>query len=560
MNLNDDKNILLAKKGVYAEQLYQYSKLCQIYQDLAKNLKERLEKSGYTISELPNPDDDKTITSEEFKNFMLNKYSAPLSKIVENKGNNLDETIKNLLYTVEGDSDISFLTRKYTTFELDSFQKYAHHIEIFEDFKKVSADLDRASASKSDDRNKALSRMHKHLTHSNTKSVRNFDKLISVHSPRFLGARFFLLAKDSISNINQIDPNHISSDFDFTISQNLSPEKFGASITGYKTIVRNIDILEQHKKTTTRHYDPDNWNLEANLNYLGTSSSKDTMEDAKKRNAMQLRGEEAEDEFNSVKHSKKESLYVVYNAHKGTFRKAAMVAVGVATIISGIAVGNQIHKEFVANNLNLNNSTKYEQTIQDSTKDYLNSIIADLKLQSNSFDPQYEDVSKIEQNIDLVLDYIVRDQVKTAFEEYHEGYTVTEVNHWFDKKYEGSTSSGPEDYQFIDVYYVDDKGKEGMESIHDLRSDFFSTDPLQELFAVEEDIDLNSPVWKAFHDDGTKNFLANAQEKQEVMQYLEDATKIAQHFASFSLEHGHTFISNKPYFKSVLSEEKGDAR
>lgn len=514
MNLNDDKNILLAKKGVYAEQLYFYSKLCQTYQKLAEDAQK-----------------SRNITPQEVEQ----RYSKPLAELISS--NDLNKTLealsKDYIFTDE------YKGKRYNQQELTHFKDFARISTIFKSFQKISQYLDKASQEKPASRNLTFSDMHKYMSNTNRpKTVRNFDKLISEHSPRFLGARFFKLANTGIENINQVDRQHIPIDFSTAIQNGLSPEKFGAFINGYKTIQNNIERLEADQPSTS-HYDPDNWDLS------NTSDEKVN---------------EAKDEFSALDKSFKEFSYVagskvkkVYSAHKGTFNKAALIAVGVATLLTA---GNQIQKEIPAHNLNLNNSTKYEQTIQDSTKDYLNSIIADLKLQSNSFDPQYEDVSKIEQNIDLVLDYIVRDQVKTAFEEYHEGYTVTEVNHWFDKKYEGSTSSGPEDYQFIDVYYVDDKGKEGMESIHDLRSDFFSTDPLQELFAVEEDIDLNSPVWKAFHNEGTKNFLANAQEKQEVMQYLEDATKIAQHFASFSLEHGHTFISNKPYLKSVLPEEK----
>ena len=72
----------------------------------------------------------------------------------------------------------------------------------------------------------------------------------------------------------------------------------------------------------------------------------------------------------------------------------------------------------------------------------------------------------IEQNIDLVLDYVVKDQVTSAFEAYHEGYKVTDVESWFDTSLSG-TANSPQDYRFIDVSYIDDKGNEGKETISD---------------------------------------------------------------------------------------------
>lgn len=538
MKLNNTKNMLLAKKGVYAEQLYFYSKLCQTYQELA----EETQKTH-------------NLTPQEIEH----RYAKPLARIIAST--DLDETLESL--SKETKFTDEYMGKVYSQREINYFHKFADFSNIFKSFQEISHFLDTASSEDTRNPDVVLDKMHKYMTNSNRpKTVQNFDKLLSNHSPRFLGSRFFLLATNGIKNINAVDRQHIPLDYSVKIQNGLTPQSFGALISGYKPLVRDIDRLEEDMPSA-KHFDPENWDLSENIDYIGEPNGPYSKHDITRRNTTQNRIREAHDEFSSVKGSFAENAYVAgsvvgnatsraYNAHKGTIKKAALVAVGVATLIAG---AKQIQKEVIANNLNINSSTGYEQTVQDSTKEYINKIIADLKLQQNSFDPQYEDVKKIEENIDLVLDYIAKDQVKTAFEEYHTGYTVTDVETSFDKSRQGSANSEPQPYQTVRVSFIDDTGKENFEDIEDFRSSFVTSNSLKELFALEEKIDCDSPVWSAFHNNGTKNFLESAHEKDEVMQYLEDTVKITQHVASFKLEHGHSF-SKKPYLKSVLPDEK----
>ena len=73
MNLNNDNNILLLKKAIYAEQLFQYSKMCEVYQVLANFAQERSSMSPEAIEK---------------------KYSKPLSQILVS--NDIEKTLQEL--------------------------------------------------------------------------------------------------------------------------------------------------------------------------------------------------------------------------------------------------------------------------------------------------------------------------------------------------------------------------------------------------------------------------------------------------------------------------------
>ncbi len=523
MNLNDDKNILLAKKAVYAEQLLYDARLCEVSQELVE--------SAQRYSPM-SPEDIKK------------KYSGPLSKIISS--DDIQKTLQELDEERIFDVDRTHIGKKYSQNELKYFQKFARVANTFKTFQKASELLNDVTDEKTDSkqRDEKLKKFHNYMSHANRpKSVQHFDKLIQTHSPRYIGSRFFLIANESINKLNNMDEFHSILD-PVVIRSNMTPDKFGAVINGYKTIQYKIESLEEQQGYEhTSSFNIDNWDLS---------------------NVPNAKVVEAKDEFHSAEHSFSEKAFVagssikgkvapVYKAHKGTFRKAAIIAAAVTTLIAG---ANQANKEFQAHNLDINSSTKYEQTISDNTEAYIQQIMDELNLQSNSIDPQYEDVKNIEGNIDLVLDYIVKDQVTSAFEKYHKDYKVKDVETWFDKSLSG-TANSPEDYRFIDVSYIDDKGNPGKESISDFRSDFLTQAPLNDLFDLEENIDLDSPVWSAFSNDGTKNFLSKAQNIDEVMQYLKDATKLAQHISAFKMEHGHSLFG-KPYLKSTLPEEKDD--
>lgn len=541
MNLSDDKNILLAKKAVYAEQLSYYSRLCKIYQKLALEDSER------------NPH----MTPEAIEK----KYSKPLSMIIAST--DLEQTLKELsedyvFPTNENASVGIYIGKKFTPRELELFRNFAQTSSTFQAFQVASEKLnDISEASKGEllvkdgdpeefvevDLKTAISDFHSFMQNPNRpKTVQNFDSLLSVHSPRYIGSRYYLVANRALSDISQVDQTHIPLD-NFTIKESLTPENFGAIISGYKTISGQIEELEESDYIHTRHYDPENWDL---------------------NNPSKRKITEAQDEFDSVKGSITEKAFVagssiknnatkLYSAHKGTAKKALLVAAAVAAVVIG---AGQIAKDVTAHNLDINSSTEYKQTITDETKDYINSIIEDLGLQSNSFDPQYEDAKNIENNIDLVLDYVVRDQVTTAFEDYHQGWKVTDVTTWFDKRYQG-TGDDPGDYQFVDVSYLDENGKEGLERITNFKSQALSLNPLSKIFELEENIDLHSPVWEAFNNNGTKSFLERAQGIDDVFQYLADATNLVKRVAAFDMEHGHSLLGT-PYLKSTIPEKNDD--
>ncbi len=96
MKLDCVKNILIYQKALYAEQLYYYSKLCELYSKLAT-----LHPSASTADEI------------------VNIYSKPLS--LASSGNLNFSEIDN-----------------YSSQELYIFKKYAFFSEKFNEFKKAS--------------------------------------------------------------------------------------------------------------------------------------------------------------------------------------------------------------------------------------------------------------------------------------------------------------------------------------------------------------------------------------------------------------------------------------
>lgn len=517
MNLNNDKNLALARKGVYANQLFHYSKLCQAYQDLADWITKEAEELHKDISSLQ----------------IEQRYEEPLAKIVASE--NIKETLHKL--AVEYLSDDPFEIA-YSTEEMNFFKNFATSSEIFKTFQTASKLLDEASVVSGSNRKKTIDDFHKYMQHPDRpKTVQNFDKLITLDSPRYLGCRFFLMANKGIRNIDLVDSSHIPLDLSI-IRKKMNPKEFGAIITGHKTLERKIENLE-NEQPDTEHFDINNWNLAHNLNN---------------------KVKEARHEHDSTNHSFKEKLYVAgtvtknattrfYTAHKKVLNKAATIATSIAI---ALGVGNQIRKEIIANNLDIDSSTQYEQTISDETKEYMYEIMQKLVLQKHSIDPQYADAKNIENNIDLILDYIVKDQVTTAFENYHNGYKVTDVESKFDQKYKESPIN---DYCFIEITYIDDKGIEGKETIQNFKSEFLTKKPLEEIFDLEEKIDLNSPVFEAFKIDETKDFLSRAKDIDDVFGYLEDAIKKIRNFSAYSIEHDHS-IWGEPYLKSTLPEKK----
>lgn len=102
MKLNNKRNIAIYKKSIYAEQLYYYSKLCEVYKmlsDSSENLK----------------------SAEDVEK----RYSRVLS----------DATY----------GDISYLDKQHTSFskdEIDLIKQYAIFAQKFNDFRKFSQTLE----------------------------------------------------------------------------------------------------------------------------------------------------------------------------------------------------------------------------------------------------------------------------------------------------------------------------------------------------------------------------------------------------------------------------------
>ena len=158
MNLNNDNNILLLKKAIYAEQLFQYSKMCEVYQVLANFAQERSSMSPEAIEK---------------------KYSKPLSQILVS--NDIEKTLQELSSARKFDVENTHISRIYTDREIQCFREFAKISKVFKCYQQASNIVDDAIQGETDaDREKSISKFHKYMSHSNRpKTVQNFDKLFN---------------------------------------------------------------------------------------------------------------------------------------------------------------------------------------------------------------------------------------------------------------------------------------------------------------------------------------------------------------------------------------------
>ncbi len=444
MKLNNEKNIMLCQKALYSKQLQYYSKLCKLYSELAK---------------LKGPD----ITPDEVQD----TYSEALALAA--KGN-LDflKPENNLVYSN------NYTTQKYSNEEIEIFKKYAFHSGRLAQFKEASSILKGSIIRFSfQDPEFDLTAINKYKDYmqNTSKSTKLFDKFISESSPRLIGHNYYLATKQSIKEIDAIDSSHINSK---AFSGILTPVAFGATISGVKTPNHVIDMTSKLDAKTPSQV-------------IGEASN--IFEKSEKK--------EYAPEPNLIT----EGAYVLGQRVKNEttkFYKANKIAV--RTTIAAIAtasalLGGALH----VNNINTYNnlsstSSEYQSYISNATRTELESIRNRLQTYQN---PDYtsltaEEVSKLRDDLDDVINLVIADLSKSAFETANPDCKVTSIKAMYDRTTNINTSSvaPPNPEHFCTINYTDKNGEEKNVVITDFRSiSVFAKNSINLAYLNEYDLD-----------------------------------------------------------------------
>lgn len=193
MKLNKEKNIKLCQKALYAKQLQNYAKLCELYADLAVL-------QGFDAT----PED-----VQEAYSFALSKATAnDLSFIEEQPGN-------------------------YSNEEMEIFRKYAFFSGRLNQFKHAANILDSAIVDHEDNTYHIDSSVINEYTEymlTTSKSTQAFYNCIDESSPTFVGHKYYVATSNAVDRITEIDRTHLNP----TFLGELSPGNFGANIVGVK--------------------------------------------------------------------------------------------------------------------------------------------------------------------------------------------------------------------------------------------------------------------------------------------------------------------------------------
>ena len=215
MNLNKVKNIRLCQKALSVKELEYYSKLCEIYNELAQT------------QPYKRPDE------------IERRYSRALTLASRGITDFLEEP--DCIYS----SDESALIRDYSfkATTLLEFKEASHLLEEVlpndENNKKINFD-------KLDD--------YFDYMQNTSKSTKKFDDFIYQHSNRYIGHEYLTRSWNAIRTINLIDPRHVPNNL-----SRLTPKLFGAEITGYRISLKKTiqDAQNIFTDSEVDKYSPD---------------------------------------------------------------------------------------------------------------------------------------------------------------------------------------------------------------------------------------------------------------------------------------------------------------
>jgi len=486
MKLNSEKNIMLCQKALYSKQLQYYSKLCSLYSDLAK---------------LQGPD----TTPDEVQE----TYSEALSLAA--KGD---------LSFLESENDI------YSENEIDIFKKYAFCSDRLSQFKEAASILKgsiiRFSFEEPEFDLTAIER-YKNYMQNTSKSTKLFDKFISESSPRLIGHNYYLATRKSINTIDEIDNSHLNSK---AFSKILTPTAFGATIKGVKKHVHTIDKPEVKTPSEVR------------------DEAYNIFEKDEKR------------EYAKTPNLAVESAYVLGQRAKtgaSNFYKANKTAVRVsiaAIATSAALLGGALH----VNNINTYNnltsrSTEYESYISNETKTELENIRSKLtsyqNIVSNSDELNYKDLEGLRTELDDVINLVLSDLTKSAFETANPDCEVTSVETMYDRTTNIHTgpNAEPNPEHFCTINYVDKNGEDKSVVVTEFDSfSMFAKNSIHKAYLNEYDLDHSHP-----------NHSSTNTDFEALLNTYESVLNDTEHLAGTKMIYSNGIVS--PSLKTVIPEK-----
>lgn len=211
MKLNNNKNVILCTKALYAEQLKCYASLCECYEALANNL-------------------GRNATAEDVQK----RYAPYLSLAAKGDLSFLNKE-NNYVFSEE------YLGARFQNNEAKIFKEYAKQTKRLYQFKEGAAILSQAICADGAPYEEDVKAYTEYMKKTSP-ATRKFDKEISEHSPTYVGHSYFLASRKAISDIRNIDPSHLDG---IPVSMEMAPHQFGANISGYTTMDKLIEETRQ---------------------------------------------------------------------------------------------------------------------------------------------------------------------------------------------------------------------------------------------------------------------------------------------------------------------------
>lgn len=484
MKLNSIRNIKLCSQGLYARQLSAYANLCKIYSDLA------------------------AISGKHSPQSVEHKYANVLSKAAQGDLSFLD---KNTNFVSRED----YIGPLYSDSEAELFKKYSEYSQLLQTYKTGLIKLEKALSDGSKRHGNIdeslIEDYHNFMQSPNgkspfvAKSAKSYDSFVNNGSSRYIGHRNFMIVRNSVAKISDIDENHITIP---NFSERATPERYGATLKGKARSLthRDLNFVVNTADQTFSDYEaqtygapitPARENLEKVIvagNKIGASSKR------------------------------------FYTKNRTAIRKTFAATLAVATLLSGAKGIMNAHE---LNNLSITEHAQYEQTVSNETKDKLTLIRQSIEnFQKSSDTPTQEQIYQIRDDLDGVIDDVVSDLVTTAFEEAMPGCTVQSVDTSYDH-------SDPEtNGEKCDITYIDAEGRQHTTSITNFSTVLFAENPMSTSFENEYNLDHRTPgtINSIYNPHSTNNFVEKSEDIYSMLDYYMQVLEDAEHLAGTKIE------------------------
>ena len=490
MRLNNEKKIMLCQKSLYVKQLEYYSKLCEIYSNLA-------------ATQGPHISPDK----------LQSRYAEVLSDAARGDLSVFAQSDEGHYQYGEG-----YKTPKFTKREEDLIRDYAFASSRLGQFKVASAILSKSLVYDDDNSvsiDKDVIRDYHRYMDKTSKSTRLFDQTIAEHTTTFLGHEYYSRSRAAVQKIQAIDETHIEN---FRVNRTLTPAAFGANINGCRT---RLEVINEAKRMDTRQ------------------------EVAEYKEEPNLFGEVAY--FSAVKAG--QAIQRFHTNHREQIRAVFASCLIVGGIIAGAQHLGNAH-EFNTLNISQAQEQGYQVNVSEETIAKINAIEAAIQAaKSSPTTPTYEELSQIREDLDNVIDNVMTDLVSEAFEEENPNCTVTSVDTRYDKTVNQgkSPNSEPAKENTVIITYIDENGDEQKVFVQDFSATSLLNNAIEVSFDNEYLLDNSHPSATV---NQNQNFVANNQDVFASLDSFEAILGDVKHLAATDFTYSNGWLLADPSLKA----------